>query len=372
MANRRAPWVVGVDCGSGKLTTLVELARAPGFEGLDLAQNSKWGMDEESGFLVQTGDRILTNATWLRDLGGQPNSQVTAVLVDKSDGRMIPMDPPTQVGKPEDPTMMMGKSVGAVSLGDEFFFLQPAGDADASHPARTRNAWQLMRVGPTGKSRPVTVFGRRPELTPFDSADRAPRAILKDGNRLLVIHDWEHIGRFNPRDNSWEMDTRGMKPARAAGRNLAKAEFRSWILPHHEVGGKGPTIVIDARKPRPGELTCRKPGGREARLKVELDIPGDASRQLVFDGELAMEKSDTGGMRSGGRFKTFDQLRSEDQLYLVVLNQTKDDLILGLQTSGRFEWYPGRREGLFVPMLWALPKDDFRAAVMEEFERVKQ
>ncbi|MCH7228020.1 ankyrin repeat domain-containing protein [Haloferula sp. A504] len=371
-ANRRAPRVLGVDCGSGTIATRVELARAPGFEGLKLAKNSQWGMDEESGFLVQTDNRILTNAAWLRDLGGQPNSLVTAVLLDKSDGRMIPMDPPTRVGKAEDPTMMMGKSVGAVALGDEFFFLQPAGDADAPHPTRNRNAWQLMRVGPTGESQPVTVFGRRPELTPFDSVDRAPRAILKDGNRVLVIHDWDHVGRFNPRDNSWEMDTRGPRPAKQSGRNLAKAEFRSWILPHHEVGGRGPKIVIDAQKPRPGELTYRKPGGREARLKVELDLPEDARRQPVFDGELAMEKSDTGGMRSGGRFKTLDQLRGEGRLYLVVLNQTKDDLILGLQTSGRFEWYPGRRDGLFLPLIWALPKDEFRAAAMAPVEDSKK
>jgi len=46
----------------------------------------------------------------------------------------------------------------------------------------------------------------------------------------------------------------------------------------------------------------------------------------------------------------------KEWLYVVIVNQTEDDLILALQVGNKFEWKLPSREGRFLPFLWKIPK----------------
>lgn len=372
---KRQPWVVGVDCVSGELAIRANLAHAPGLNPgaairtTPLLTISSSGHGD--GFLAQTDDLVFTNAYWRGPEWGEAFTPEVGVLIDKDSGRLIGLDPPRPIGKPLDPAANTGRSVGAVAVGDEFFYLQQAGDPRARYSRPDLVPYQLMRVGASGEARPVTVHGRRPELTPFDLPDRAPKAIYRDGAKLLVVHPWSNTGRFDPKDDSWDMDDRDIRAVHADARKLTTADLRKWIFPHHRVNGRGnePEIVIEARKLLPGMLACHISGQTETRVRVELEIPDDFRNQLIFDGATAMVKTESGGMRSGGEYKSFDELNASKHLHMVVLNQTENDLILGLQTGRLHKWYPGKRGGLFIPMLWALPKDEFRAAASASVRR---
>ena len=363
---KRQPWMIGVDCVSGEIAIRANLAHAPGLNpGAALRNSPQLSVSSsgyEPGFLAQTNDLVFTNALWTgAELGGAfvPN---VGVLIAKDSGSLIGLDPPRAAGIPLDPATGMGRSVGAVAVGDEFFYLQQVGDLRAHYQTKNLIPYQIMRVGASGKARPVTVHGRRPALTPFDAADRSPQAVYCDGDRLLVMNERGDVGQFNPKDDSWDMEVRAKT---GEARKLATEDFRSWIFPHHTVKGWGKEsqIVIDAQKLLPGMLNIRIPGRGEARLKVELEIPEDFRKQKVFDSALAMVKTRDGSRVSGGEFKSFDELNAEESFCMVVLNQTENDLILGLQSGSLHEWYPGKRSGLFLPLIWTLPKADFLKAV---------
>lgn len=353
--HRRQPWLLGIDCNEGKLSPLVNLARAPGLGPDEKVVNSTGGYWQEHGFIAQTNDMILTQVKWRIKKGDQNPAAQATVLVRKSDGQMIPLDKPVLIGSPIDVVNSRVRSSGVCSIGDEFFGMQQVGNPDITYTSPKKIPFEVVRIGPFGNVSPVTVHGRRPELSPFDPADRSPKMIFPDRNRLLVLHDSDFNGRYNPADGTWEMDQSARAKRYATMRNLTESDFRSHVFPHHilQKGAMDKQWIIDCKRTSPGMLYLEG-AGESGRIKVELELPDHFVSQPIY-GDPVYSKGNFGTLTGYG---TYESRIKGDHYHLVVLNQTDTDLILALQIGPGLKWYPGARTGLFLPVLWALPKSE--------------
>jgi hypothetical protein len=353
--HRRQPWLVSVDCNTGELSTLVNLAKTPGLDPGASLKNDFGSFHGDKGFIAQTDKMILTDASW----GGSYRTKAVTprllALFSKENGKFVALDPPTVI------TNRLAWSP-TVAIGEDFFCIQRAGDLRAFYRTSNDIPFHIVRVNSAGKVSPVTVSGRRPELTPFDPADRGPKNIFPHGGRLLVIHSSDHTGHFNPKNGSWEM-------AKVNERRLTNKDFRSHIFPHHKIGktGKIPALIIDSQTTYQDRLSIIK-GSSNHLIKVQLEIPDDFLNQSVF-ADHKLSNGTTGKVT--GKWWTYAERIGSDTYHLVVLNQTKDDLILGLKMKPGMEWKPGKRTGIFLPLIWALPKENLSAEWMTQVEATK-
>ncbi len=350
----RQPWMIGIDCVEGKISMAVNLALAPGFDS-DRNNLQRDGFSGEEGFIVQTKDMILTTARWL-SADRKSDFSEAAVLMRKEDGKFMALDTAMVIGNSPDVLRKGLGSVGAVAVGDEFFCLQRSGDLDAFYGNVLNNPFQLIRISSEGKVSNLSSYGRRPELTPFDPIDRFPRMILPDGNRLLVIRDSEHIGYFNPKESTWDMDARESANRWKTALNLTNNEYRSYIFPHCrlKVGNGSPDLIVNHDRTFPDMLSILVPGVGEKRIKVQLELPDGFSKQYVF-GDFLYSNGKTGNIVG---YATYESREGTNTYSLVVINQTKDDIILGLQVGSGLQWIPGKRINSFLPLVWALPKNE--------------
>jgi hypothetical protein len=357
-AVRRQPWLVGFDCITGEINRRVNLSNGPGLDPGSAAATSLRGYHQDDGFIVQTNEQILTGVLWPGMDENRAKVKEASFLINKSDGKMTPLENGIIVGAPMDKVNSTKYSVGAVAIDKEFFVLHEA--RHIQDQPRTRYVpFELSRISPDGKVSPLTVIGRRPELSPFDPKDRLPRMIFRDGGNLLVIHEWDHLGRYDPKQESWIMDEADPNKKKASARALVSQDYRKHIFPSHNVKGEkkdDKTYVIRWDLGFPDKLAFYDPSKRELRVGLELEIPDNFRNQPIMAGPIVTR---TGQQH---KFGTYDQPDESHKYCIVVLNQTKDDIILGLQFGGGYKWYPGKRVGLFLPLVWALPKEDFLAA----------
>ncbi len=370
----RQPWLVGVDCASGKIVTSVNLSQAPTLDPGDSAVNSMERMEEIDAFMVQTDETILTHVTWSGMDHNNAKRKKATVLIGKEDGEIVPLDPPTLVTAGDDLAAHYFQSTGAVAIGDEFFCLEFAGDPDSRRRHVSRDPFNINRISSTGEVSRITEYGRRPELTPFDPADRAPKMILRDGNQLLVIHDDDYVGRYNPKDKTWKMDDKPSKEQHKFLLNKGGKEYRNLIFPQHVLVGVGqrPRLFVDHEKNFPDKLAIKLSNGKSFRVPVELEFPDDFEDQIIFaDLVKRREKSGINGYRFYGvGYDTYANRKDADIYRIVVIGQTDKDLILALQIGSGFPWLVGKRAGDYLPLLWALPKEQIFTAATPHIERL--
>jgi hypothetical protein len=94
---------------------------------------------------------------------------------------------------------------------------------------------------------------------------------------------------------------------------------------------------------------------------VRLELPDGFADQPVFNDRVMGNGQDGKVLR----YATFGERKGNQDYGLFVLNQTNDDLILGMQVGLHGRWLPGKRIGAFLPLLWAVPKADLVAAYSE-------
>jgi hypothetical protein len=94
--------------------------------------------------------------------------------------------------------------------------------------------------------------------------------------------------------------------------------------------------------------------GATGRIEVQLEVPDDLLQQPVY-GDPVMSNGKSGFLVGYG---TYETRINGDTYHLVVLNQTEKDLILALQIGPGLQWHPGTRKGLFLPIVWALPRSE--------------
>jgi ankyrin repeat protein len=169
-----APWLYGIDCREGSMVRKINLHAAVGEAyGLDLANRKcdVWRMA-----LDQTNNRILTSVGW-HDQNYSGN-KVGSVILDKKTGKAhpIPRNPQISEGEGNVPLDLWDRNNGVAAVGDHFFYLDKAGEWTGGAIQGVRSSeLAVFQVFPDLSVKPLTMMGRRPELTPFDAQNRSTR-----------------------------------------------------------------------------------------------------------------------------------------------------------------------------------------------------
>lgn len=349
--DRRQPWLVAVNCADGSISQKINLATAPGLsQGLGLETSPIPFRGQYNLSFAQSKDTIVTNVCWGDSRAG--GKTAAGVGINKRTGAMTALPDGIVVSR----GIVRGMaSSGAVSIGGIFYFLQTSDPARRERVDLAGEPAALYRMEPDGSILALTSYGRRPELSPFDGIDKFPTAILTDGGRLLVVHDTSHMGYFDPKTGEWTMLGNDVRKNDQLITTLTGVEFRSQFMSNHTLRdpATNQNWIIDSQKPLPGRITCHLPGVAERNIPVNLDVPEDFRNSA----RVVVRKKSTSRSTQFDSV-SFDEFAKSEPLPVVILNQTKDDLILALQTTQGYGWYYGGRANRFLPFLWAIPKKD--------------
>lgn len=362
---RRQPWVVGVDCASGEIKISVNIANAPGLDPGAAHKNAIGNVDHYSGFMSQTDEMILTTVNWPGMNHRSAKVRDTGVLIRKNDGGLVGLNPQTTIAELTDLVNGTMYGFGAVAVGNEFITAQKTGDPDKFYSSERDEPKRLVRISPTGTVNPITVTGRRPQLSPFDPIDRSPQMIVPDGGRVMVVHDWDYVARYTPKDGSWQLSEGQAKTNRDIATRVVTADFQKHIFSRHKIpkSEKSPELIVKWEETLPDQLTVFKGGKGECRIKINLVIPENFAKQPVFGDWI----KDSDKKKDGpSDYWTYESRKGSEAYHLVVLSQTKTDLILALQIGRGFHWSPGKHTGEYLPLLWALSIEELHAAIMAQ------
>ena len=359
----RHPRLIGVECVSGEITMDADLNEAPG-PGPQLGDWYVFGGNFRKVNLAQNDDFLLVNHEWEKGGVLPLTREKVGVLVRKSDGHMITLDPPAAIGRTQNFIDGSYFSTAAVGIGDKFYFLN---EVKGHEKSSLRNHFELTRVGPNGKVKPITKYGRRPAMTPFDAIDRMPKMIMRDRNKLFVVNNKSrHIGWYDYKNDEWKISEKNHKKNVSIAKKIHARDYRKFIYPHHKVNGSKicPTIYIRWGASYPNALSCETADGHKFLIRVGLDMPENILDQHVFTDSIMNNDK---GYSYPTDYWTYASKNKNERYGLVVLNQTKTDIILALQVDNAF-WSPGRRSGVFLPLLWSLPIDEFRSYALNNIE----
>jgi hypothetical protein len=360
----KAPWLLAINCRDGSMAQAVDLHAAVGSA---YGQNPSgrtctiWDMAFD-----QNRSRILTNVGWSQE--GWASNKMNAVVIDKATGKSHPL--PGNAVISEGNVHLMKElwefRVGAVGIGERFYYLDRASERNGGAiDGAASSALAVFQIDADLTVKPLTVLGRRPDRTPFDAIDRAPMAIIRDRDKLFVANQ-STLAHHTPESGKWAV----LDPASTqqnVGKSLApvldaiRAESLRSI---HEIqmDGKPTGWTAMAWNHPAGEIAfdSKTHGNKKIRFKAQIPenffnttitserMPNDKDGKKVFRDVLLKDHS---------RFKIPD---------LVVLAQTKDDLILGMQTSGYYEWKHPSRNAPHLPFLWKISKQEILSQLNNE------
>ncbi len=359
----KAPWLLGIDCRTGVITKKINLHTAVGEAyGLDLA-NRKCAIWEMA--FDQTRSRILTNVGWHDE--NYASNKMGSVIIDKESGKAHPL--------PRNPEMLEGEGsvlfdiwdnrVGVVGIGEHFFYLDKAGDWTGGAIKGVRSdGLAIFEVSPDLTVKPLTVIGRKPELTPFDSADRSPFHITQHDNQLRVVHE-ATIAQFDPTSRAWSIisGNSSKKPTKADVTSIADARYWEFLQSIHKlrVNGRSTGWFAVGWNHRPGHLPLASREKGIHQFRISAVIPDD-----FLTTAYAIDVSDSGNPAKPNERRTLFKDHSRSKNYnMVVLAQTESDLIFGIQTSDSYEWNRPSRNAAHLPFLWKIPKKVLLDAVGE-------
>lgn len=338
----KQPWLLAVDCDQQKIRHQLNLATA---ESLPNTKTSPgWILNSPITPLVQSRSHFLTNVNW-GDPGQHPKSKV-AVLIDKSTGTMKTL--------PGDMVITEGADwfgVSAISLEDDFYFLRET--KEIRRGMFINNIRGLYHLDAKGAIRALTEYGRRPELTPFDAEDRWPKAIERNGKNVLVFNSTEYFGEFNPADQSWKTlpwDSKHQNLVRGMSAKRLNGGFET--ITRIDGRDNGGAWRIDRDSLLPGTLNCSHPKHGKRQIRIGVKLPDDFVNQVKY-ASVANPGRD-GNVET--KILPHAAHVKDEPLYLAVVHQTRDHLILALQFETRY--VGGQWGNRFLPFLWKLPKQD--------------
>ncbi|MCH7228021.1 ankyrin repeat domain-containing protein [Haloferula sp. A504] len=343
------PWLVAVDCQKAELIRPVDLSSVP------IPAGAKGSRTKGSVYLTQefgqTKEEILVNV--VRVDPSQEKDPLVAVRIRKRDGRVTAL--PAGFTISSHSYWRSGKVNPVTSIDGSFYFLGLQSSRFAS--SGRRGGCVIWRLDADGELAPLNVPGRKPELTPFDAFDRAPAAIVAQGNELFVYHKPEHCGYFDPENGTWRMLEFGdRKEAESHQSRIYQRLYQQIVMPIHvlrRADGKPPlNISYDSRVP--GHLVIEGRGIKErVHVPVTLDLPQD----YLDSAKFVVQQQDT-GERS---VLPFDGL--VDDFFPVPLNQTAKHLVVALKYGRGLGYYSGGWSAKFLPFLWFVPKEELLDAV---------
>ena len=351
----KAPWLLGINCHDGSLIRQIDLHAAVGEAyGMDLANRTcnVWRMA-----LDQTSDRILTAVGWHDPAYAGNSNRMCSVIIDKKTGKPhpIPGNPEIQKGISDTLLDLWDRDNGLAAVGEHFFFLNVANEWTGSAIKGIRsNDLAIFQLFPDLSVKPLTMMGRRPELTPFDAQNRAPISITPHGKRLMVVHP-STIAEYDPVAEDWAITASlpSDKPTKKHTNTVADAQYWEHLRSIHELRVDGTSTewiaVSWVRIPGILPFVSREKGRRD--IPIETVIPADflATTDVI---EVIEAKDHTRSIR---KTPLKDHV-SFKKPWFVVLAQTDSDLILGIHTGAFYNWKHPTRDTHHLPFLWRIPK----------------
>lgn len=359
----KAPWLLGINCRDGSLTRKIDLHASVGQAyGIDLSNRTceVWKMA-----LDQTNDRILTAVGWHDP--GYASNKMGSIIIDKNTGKAhpIPGNPEIDEGEGDVSLDLWDRDNGVAAAGDHFFFLDRASMSKGSAVEEVRSeALAVFQVFPDLSVKPLTVMGRRPELTPFDAQNRAPISITAHDERLMVIHP-STIAEYDPVAAEWSITASlpSEKPGKKHTNTVADAQYWEYLRAINELRMNGQSTgwiaVSWAQIPGVLPFASREKGRRD--IPIQTLIPEAFLTKTFATEEIRAQD----GGRSHNKTRFQDHVRFKKPC-VVVLAQTESDLILGIQNGPFYGWtYPSRNTH-HLPFLWKVSKQDILRILREE------
>ncbi len=359
-----APWLLGINCRDGSIVHKVNLHAAVGEAyGMDLSNRhcEVWHMG-----LDQTKDRILTSVGWYdKKYSG---NKMGSVIIDKKTGKAhpIPGNPAIEACKGDISLDLWDRNNGVAAVGEHFFYLNAAGDWTGGAIKGVRSGeLAIFQVFPDLSVKPLTIMGRRPELTPFDAPNRAPISITPHGERLMVIHP-STIAEYDPVNSDWSITAAlpSEKPTNKHTNTVADAQYWDFLQSINDikVGGESTGWIVMGWWHPPGVLpfASRTKDGRM--LRITAPIPDDFLNTTYAIEEPTFDKD---GIHEGQKIliKDHPKFKKSD---VVVLAQTEKDLILGMQTNDNYAWNHPSRNSHHLPFLWKISKQEILSKLDDE------
>ena len=359
----KAPWLLGINCRDGSLTRKIDLHAAVGQAyRIDLANRTceVWKMA-----LDQTNDHILTAVGWHDP--GYASNKMGSIIIDKKTGMAhpIPGNPEIDEGEGDVSLDLWDRDNGVAAAGGHFFFLDRAAMSKGSAVEEVRSeALAVFQVFPDLSVKPLTVMGRRPELTPFDAQNRAPISITAHGERLMVIHP-STIAEYDPVAAEWSITASlpSEKPGKKHTNTVADAQYWEYLRAINELRMNGQSTgwfaVSWAQIPGVLPFASREKGRRD--IPIQTLIPEDFLATTFATEEIHAQ--DGGRSHNKTRFQDHSRFKKP---CVVVLAQTESDLILGIQNGPFYGWKHPSRNTHHLPFLWKVSKQDILRILREE------
>jgi len=364
------PWLVAIDSRDGRTLRKINLGTISGRTPENSPQTAKCvGLgDSTPEGMIANDTHLLIHTFWglgdiMRDLNSMRAGDLDAVLaIDRETGEIQKLPKKTRL----DDIVMVdthGTSASAVaSVGSSFFIVQ-AIEPDG------KSLWQFT---PGKPAKLLAQSGRRPEESPFDAPNHTIGLLRADAGRLLVASSWDHFAYYDPAKEQWtDAPARSAEEWKAHDRELYNNEYRAIYLPPHvcEHADGSFEAFAEASKTSPGRLKfqCENGDAPTFNLPVSLQVPSDyPARFQVFSNA----KHGTSAADKVEWIRIADLVRS-NMLIPVILNQTADTFVLGLQ------WVVTPNETMHInpthppclPFLWILDKQDAHAAIKRVQEK---
>lgn len=316
----------------------------------------------------QNTHSIITNVSVRHDRGSDCRGHRVGtfpVVVDKATGavRCLPGQHRIARHTKRDSHASWIKVAG---VGDDFYFFDESGYKTSENFAKKRDhekAVSVYRLDSEMKLTPLIEHGRRPSITPFDGPKTLPTEIVPSDTRLLVYNGDRHA-YFNPRDHSWDAVKNHHEEFGYKMFHFARHELHRHMDPIHNIliDGIETGWKVNFKKPRQGKLWCEHDELGAMELPVQLDLPKSFCNETTFViSELVPVEEGSTSQKHVPTERTFDEYTNKYPLHVVVLNQTEDNLILGLQPGPGFSWRRPSRDGIRFPFLWKISKKEVLA-----------
>lgn len=350
-------WLVAYDCGSGKILHRINLKKAAG-EAMGKNLNSFPIMTSRKRF-CQTDDFIMTNVDWWDHERDRSINSEVSLVINKKTGRIQSLPSGVCIGGNPDGAFGLGNRLvyGAevVALDGNFYF------TDRIIVRNERN-YSVYRLDPARMKLDVLVqHGRRPALTPFDPEDRAPKRLTLDGKRLVVYDDSDsqHSAYYDPNEDSWVERNGPREFISYSTRLISRRDRAKTMEPIHslQLDGKETGYKIEWDQAMAGCLPAVSATGAHMRIPVTLEIPEEFRKKTKVIVRYGLKPGHP-DFRKGYSEMPFDEYVKSEELTVHVLNQNKDDLVLGLQIGRFYEWEYQMRQSLLLPFLWKVSKKE--------------
>ena len=291
--------------------------------------------------LGQTREKFMTNIQWQK--AGNLNNTATAVI-DKTNGQVFVLPAGEMIRKNKNTYIMPDCLV--VGSGDGFYYV-------SNH--------EVHHIDKDNRIEKLTDWGRKPEMTPFDPVDREPVSILNFKDQLLV-GSTKHLALYAPSERSWKNIGNPNKELGTAftRSNLASpSEIPAFRMPDLNLALEGVDSKwrIETSYPQRMSLRFKHKDGSVRNIAVSLSPPDNflAKVKIVVQGEV--DENDPSRLRKQTDISFVDYLKC-NELFLCVLNQTTDDLIVGIEIGDSPYWTGPTKHKFHLPFLWKIPKKD--------------